>query len=96
KVMALIAISLTLVFVAIFLMTATHDGHFLDICFEVASAFGTVGLSRGYTTELSDFGRAVIIVVMFLGRVGPLTLGFFLATRSTPRVRYPAGRIHLG
>lgn len=96
KVMALIAISLTLVFAAIFLMTATHDGHFLDICFEVASAFGTVGLSRGYTTELSEFGRAVIIVVMFLGRVGPLTLGFFLATRSTPRVRYPAGRIHLG
>jgi trk system potassium uptake protein len=96
KVMALTAISLILVFVGIFLIAASHDGDFLDISFEVASAFGTVGLSRGYTGELSDFGRAVIIVVMFLGRVGPLTLGFFLATRAVPRVRYPEGKVYLG
>ena len=96
KVTALIAISAILVFVAIFLLAATHDGHFLDICFEVASAFGTVGLSRNYTDDLNGFGRAVIIAVMFLGRVGPLTLGFFLATRATPRVRYPKGVIYLG
>ncbi len=96
KVMALTAISVILVFVGVFLLTASHDGHFLDISFEVASAFGTVGLSRGYTGELSDFGRAVIIAIMFLGRVGPLTLGFFLATRVTPRVRYPEGKLYLG
>lgn len=96
KVMALTAISLMLVFVGIFLMAASHDGHFLDISFEVASAFGTVGLSRGYTAELTDFGRAVIVAIMFLGRVGPLTLGFFLATRVVPRVRYPEGRVYLG
>ncbi|HRY06874.1 MAG TPA: TrkH family potassium uptake protein [Hyphomicrobiaceae bacterium] len=96
KVMALAAISGVLVFVAVFLLTASHEGHFLDICFEVASAYGTVGLSRGYTGELSDFGRAIIIAVMFLGRVGPLTLGFFIATRTTPRVRYPEGSLHLG
>lgn len=96
KVMALTAISVILVFVGIFLLTASHDGHFLDISFEVASAFGTVGLSRGYTGELSEFGRAVIIAIMFLGRVGPLTLGFFLATRGSPRVRYPEGKVYLG
>lgn len=96
KVMALIAIAATLVFTAVFLMTVTHDGHFLDISFEVASAFGTTGLSRGYTSELNEFGRGVIMLVMFLGRVGPLTLGFFLATRITPRVRYPEGQVHLG
>lgn len=96
KVMALTAISVILVFVGIFLLAASHDGHFLDISFEVASAFGTVGLSRGYTGELSEFGRAVIIAIMFLGRVGPLTLGFFLATRVAPRVRYPEGKVYLG
>lgn len=96
KVMALTAISILTVFVATFLMVASHDGHFLDIAFEVASAFGTVGLSRGYTGEMTEFGRAVVEVVMFLGRVGPLTLGYFLATRSVPRVRYPEGQIHLG
>lgn len=96
KVMALTAISVILVFVGVFLMAVTHDGHFLDIAFEVASAFGTVGLSRGYTGEMNDFGRLVIMAIMFLGRVGPLTLGFFLATRVTPRVRYPEGQVHLG
>ena len=96
KVMALIAIASVLIFTAVFLMMTSHDGHFLDISFEVASAFGTTGLSRGYTAELNPFGRIIIMAVMFLGRVGPLTLGFFLATRITPRVRYPEGQVHLG
>lgn len=96
KVMALTAISIILVFVGVFILTATHNGHFLDVSFEVASAFGTVGLSRNYTAELSGFGRVVICTIMFLGRVGPLTLGFFLATRATPRVRYPEGTVFLG
>lgn len=96
KVMALTAISVLIVFAGVFLMAASHDGHFLDIAFEVASAFGTVGLSRGFTGELTGFGRAVIVTIMFIGRVGPLTLGFFLATRTAPRVRYPEGQIHLG
>lgn len=96
KVMALIAIAAMLNFISVFLMAATHDGQFLDFSFEVASAFSNTGLSRNYTGDLSPFGRIVIIVIMFLGRVGPLTLGFFLATRTMPRVRYPEGQVHLG
>lgn len=96
KVMALTLISVFVVFVGIFLIALSHDGQFLDICFEVASAFGTVGLTRDYTSSLNDFGRVVIVVIMFLGRVGPLTLGFFLATRTQPRIRYPEADIHLG
>ncbi|TRW97901.1 Ktr system potassium transporter B [Paracoccus sp. M683] len=96
KVMAVISLSAVLMFTAIFVLTMTHNGHFLDISFEVASAFGTTGLSRGYTGELSDFGRIVIMIVMFLGRVGPLTLGVFLATSIPSRVRYPQGQLHLG
>lgn len=96
KVMALTTIVLLLVMVALFVISITHDGEFRDLAFEVTSAFGTVGLSRGTTTELDGLGRIVIIIVMFLGRVGPLTLGFFLATRSVPRIRYPAGEIYLG
>ena len=96
KVMALMTIASGVILTAIFTLMISHDGEFIDIAFEVSSAFGTTGLSRGYTAQLSDFGRLVIMVVMFLGRVGPLTLGFFLATRTTPRVRYPAGQVHLG
>ena len=96
KVLALAMVSMLTVFTAIFLITISHDGNFLDLAFEVTSAFGTVGLSRGATTELNEFGRAVIIAVMFIGRVGPLTLGFFLATRSKPRVAYPPSKVYLG
>lgn len=96
KAMALMAMASAVIVTAIFLLLISEGGDFVDIAFEVSSAFGTVGLSRAYTPELSEFGRAVIMVVMFLGRVGPLTLGFFLATRMVPRVRYPAGQVHLG
>jgi trk system potassium uptake protein TrkH len=96
KVMALTTISMLLVLTGIFIVSISHDGDFMDLAFEVASAFGTVGLSRGATGELDGFGRAVIIFVMFIGRVGPLAIGFFLATRSVPRVKYPSGQIYLG
>ncbi len=96
KVLALTMVSILTVFGAIFLITISHDGDFLDLAFEVTSAFGTVGLSRGATDELDGFGRAVIVGVMFIGRVGPLTLGFFLATRAKPRLGYPASRVFLG
>ena len=96
KVLALTMVSILTVFVSIFVITTSHDGEFLDLAFEVTSAFGTVGLSRGTTGQLDGLGRAVIIFVMFIGRVGPLTLGFFLATRSKPRVSYPPGKIYLG
>jgi len=96
KVLALISLSLILVMTATFVLTLTQDQPFLDLLFEAASAFGTVGLSLGATGELDGFGRAVIIVLMFVGRVGPLALGLFLATRVPPRVRYPQGQIFLG
>jgi len=96
KVMALTTISMLLVLSGIFFISISHDGAFLDLAFEVTSAFGTVGLSRGATGELDGFGRAIIIFTMFIGRVGPLAIGFFLATRSVPRVKYPAGQIYLG
>ena len=96
RVTALTSVAILFVMVATFLILIGHDGEFMDITFEVASAFGTVGLSRGYTGELDAFGRAVIVVIMFAGRVGPLTLGFFLATRTRPRVRYPKSPVFLG
>jgi trk system potassium uptake protein TrkH len=96
KVMALTTISMLVVGFGSFAVMVSHDGEFLDIAFEVCSAFGTVGLSRGETAELDGLGRTVVMALMFIGRVGPLTLGFFLATRSRPRVAYPSARVYLG
>ncbi|WP_417476080.1 TrkH family potassium uptake protein [Leisingera sp.] len=96
KVLALTTISMLLVLTGIFVTSINHDGEFIDLAFEVTSAFGTVGLSRGTTGELDGIGRIIIMAMMFIGRVGPLAIGFFLATRSAPRVKYPAGQIYLG
>ncbi|ETW12874.1 K+ transporter Trk [Roseivivax marinus] len=96
KVLALTVVSIITIFVSLFVISITHDGSFRALAFEVASAFGTVGLSMGATAELDTTGRIVIMAVMFFGRVGPLTLGFFLATHSHVRVRYPPGQVFLG
>ena len=96
RVTALVSVAILFMAAALFLVLLRHRGDFMDLTFEVASAFGTVGLSRGATGVLDDTGRAVIVFMMFAGRVGPLTLGFFLATRSQPRVRYPKGAVFLG
>ncbi|MDA8870167.1 TrkH family potassium uptake protein [Rhizobiaceae bacterium] len=96
RVTALICIVILFVTVSTFVILISHDGDLTNLLFEVVSAFGTVGLSRGATTELDGVGRTVIVLLMFAGRVGPLTLGFFLATRSAPRVQYPKGPVYLG
>ncbi|MEY1555920.1 TrkH family potassium uptake protein [Yoonia sp. R2331] len=96
KVLALTALSIFLVAIGLFLASITYKGDFLDLLFEVCSAFGTVGLSRGATGELDEFGRAMIILIMFVGRLGPLTLAFLLATQSKPKVGYPEGKVFLG
>lgn len=96
KVLALTMVSILLVMVSLFLLLSVQDGDFLRLSFEIASAFGTVGLSLGETGLLGVPAQFILIFVMFLGRVGPLTLGFFLATRSQPRVRYPDGQVYLG
>jgi len=54
-------------------------GWFVDNLFEVVSAFGTVGLSLGMTSHLQGLGKVFIILTMFVGRVGLLTLAFALA-----------------
>ncbi len=58
----------------------------LDVLlFETVSAFGTVGLSAGVTSQLPAAGHLVLVVLMFLGRLGPVTMGAALAMRARPR-----------
>ncbi|MEE4210492.1 MAG: TrkH family potassium uptake protein, partial [Parvularcula sp.] len=96
RALAVMTISGGTVILALFLLTVSEDIAFMPLLFETASAFGTVGLSQGATGELSEAGRLVICLLMFIGRVGPLTLGFFIAAKLPPRVRYPSGTIYIG
>jgi trk system potassium uptake protein TrkH len=72
---------------------------FENIIFEVVSAFGTVGLSTGLTPSLSLASRVILILVMFVGRVGLMTLVVGLAVRSrkdNANIRYPEERFMVG
>lgn len=97
RALSLTLISFLLVFVAIFVLTVTENGSFIAIVFEVVSAFGTVGLSTGLTTELSTIGKFVIMFVMFVGRIGPITIASILLTSKNPSlIRYPQENIFVG
>ncbi|WP_430052184.1 TrkH family potassium uptake protein [Niallia taxi] len=64
-----------------FILTITEDAPLNVILFEVISAFATVGMSLGLTPDLSPVGKVVIFLLMFIGRVGPLTIAFALAKK---------------
>nr|WP_245539743.1 potassium transporter TrkG [Psychroflexus tropicus] len=73
----------SIIFIFTFLLTLTEQFSFESILFEVASALGTVGLSTGITGDLSDIGKVLVILLMFVGRVGVLTFGFALLQRKS-------------
>lgn len=82
---------------ATMLLSITETGSFLAILFEATSAYCTVGMSAGLTSHLSDIGKIIIILLMFVGRLGPVTLAFALNTRSKKELyRYPEGKITIG
>ncbi len=99
KAWVLAALSAGLVIAATAVLLATERAGLMDVLFEVISAFGTVGLSTGLTPHLSVTGRLLIPLVMFAGRVGPLTLAAALTTLrpSGGRTwRVPEERVTIG
>ncbi|MCC3374597.1 TrkH family potassium uptake protein [Cohnella sp. REN36] len=97
KALTLTLLAVALVIVATMILSTTEDHHFLMILFEVTSAFGTVGLSMGLTTQLTLTGKVIIILMMFIGRLGPLTLGYALAPKQERALyRQAEGKIIIG
>lgn len=80
--------SLGLIVIAVFCLSLVENMDFTDILFEVVSAFGTVGLSRGATPLLSAFSKTVITIVMFMGRVGLYTLAIAVGRESMTKHDY--------
>ena len=94
--LAITTISLLLVTAFIFMLTITEKIPFLPLAFEVVSAFGTVGLSMGITGQLSDLGEVLLCIVMFVGRIGSLTLFFLLMKPKNVNYRYPYDQVFTG
>ncbi|OIO72548.1 MAG: hypothetical protein AUJ85_09735 [Elusimicrobia bacterium CG1_02_37_114] len=80
-----------------FLLVLIEKKGFINIMFETISAFGTVGLSRGITSDLTGAGKLLIIITMLVGRVGPLTLGAaILYNEEKDMFRYPEEKVLVG
>lgn len=97
KSLSIVMIGLLLIIVVSFILTITESGIFLDLLFETTSAFATVGLSRGVTPNLTNIGKTIIMLTMYAGRVGPLTMAFaFGQKKKHKKYRYSEGNIIVG
>lgn len=103
-IMLVLLMTTTLIFAIAVLMhteagrPAAQSAHsWLAVTFEAVSAFSTVGLSAGITADLTPAGKLVIIMLMFVGRLGPLCLAMHLAQPLVePRVQYPEEEVAVG
>lgn len=89
--------ALLICFFAVIILMMTENHPLLAIIFEVASAFGTTGLSMGITQELTPIGKMVIIILMFIGRVGVISFLLLIAKKAEKEsIHYPKERIIIG
>ncbi len=95
--LAIVLISATIVGVFLILLLATQNIAFERLFYEVVSAFGTVGLSLNATMSLDTMGKFLIISVMYIGRIGPLTLALAIGEKKLAQgFRYPKGSMAVG
>lgn len=97
KAFALLVLAISLVVAVFCLLLIFEDKPYLYLLFETVSAFATVGLSAGITAELSGIGKFLIIILMYLGRIGPLTFGLAMTRRiAASKISFPKARLYIG
>jgi trk system potassium uptake protein TrkH len=92
---AVSALSLTLVALILLALTLSESHDFVALAFEAFSAFGTVGLSTGITSELTPLGRLILITAMFVGRLGPMTIALAVGEGRRRPYRLPAADLQI-
>lgn len=97
KAFTIFVFAATYVFISVFLITITDpEKDVVDLTFEVISAFCTVGLSTGITSDMSFWGKVILMVSMYLGRVGILTLVVSLSRKISTSYKYPRAHVMIG
>lgn len=93
-------ISLSMTFIALLILSITENKSFIDLMFEVYSAFATVGLTASLTPYLTSIGKIVIMILMFIGRIGPLTMMLLFVKKHNQlngkEIEYPDGDVLIG
>ena len=97
KAISITTISILTIVLFCMVLLYTEDAPFKVVIFEAFSAFGTVGLSAGLTSDLTDIGKILISILIFMGRIGPMTLALILGREIAERkIRFPEERIVIG
>lgn len=99
KAFSIVTISMTLITMVVMVLSVTESATPIEIVYEAVSAFGTVGLTLGLTTRLTPIGKVIIVITMYIGRVGPLTFALAIAHRqlnANNAIRYPEDKIIVG
>lgn len=97
RAMIIFLVSLLTLVVSLFTMCIFQEGSFMDIYYEVISALGTVGLSRDFTGSLNAAGKIIIILTMYLGRIGPISLAmFFQNSKVDNKIFYIEEKVSVG
>nr|WP_318000023.1 TrkH family potassium uptake protein [uncultured Faecalibacillus sp.] len=74
RALTIMLISFSIALIGLFVLSISESADFIDLLFEVFSAFATVGLTAGLTPTLTFVGKIVIIILMYIGRIGPITM----------------------
>ena len=87
-----------LTFVSMIVILATENkSNILQVFFEVMSAFGTCGLSLGVTDDISGLTKVILMILMFIGRVGLISFIIMIVGRKEPdKYHYPKERVQIG
>ena len=101
RALTVIMIAITAIFGMLMILTVTENAGFLEILFEVVSAFATVGSTLGITASLTIIGKIMIIILMFIGRLGPVTIAVALMVRQRKAkekvsIQYPEEKVMVG
>lgn len=97
KAFAVAGVSLAMLVVLTMALLAAENADFLDTLYEMTSAMATVGLSRNFTGTLSGAGKFIVIIGMYLGRIGPITMALAINPKNTGRkISYPEGKVMVG
>ncbi len=97
KALVSLVIGFTLVITGTIIILSYSDFDFLTVLYEVTSAYATVGLTLGITTKLNAICKITLIILMFMGRVGSLTVLYsFIKTDSKKKYKYPKEEINIG
>ena len=97
--MVVLSLGFSIAFVGIVALSAVTGAGTMDVLFEVISAVGTVGLSRGLTPTLGIAGKLIIIAIMYCGRIGPVTLAMAVTVRANAaknQIRFPEEKVMIG